>query len=257
MRRRYLPLAALPALCCGLIALAAGGFFAYNALFIPHPAVVWDVDPNTLILSVDTCCGMLYEPNGIPDARLWGDGQLIWLEYDSHGARRVLVDILSPDEITNLLQSFVNAGFFGWKDYYEPSSPVYDAPSSCIQVNLKSESKSVCDLMGKPPRDFYELYDYVASGAGQLGGDYAPTSGYLSATPSGPPTNTVPTLNWPAESLGLSLRDAANGAWIEGESLALAWRIVNANPSNPIVLEDDTFYSLILLIPDVTRQQPP
>src|SRR5574341_1096981 len=92
---------------------------ACNTLFPPRPEVRWEADPNTLVISADTCCGMLFDPNGIPDARLWGDGRLIWVEYDG-SKRRVVSAALTAAEMTSLLQIFVEAGFFGWKDYYAP-----------------------------------------------------------------------------------------------------------------------------------------
>src|SRR6185503_11389969 len=104
---------------------------ACNTLFAPRPEVKWDTAPGSRVISADTCCGMLYDPNGIPDAQLWGDGRLIWTEYTGP-ARRVLSAGLTSDEATSLVQSFVDAGFFGWKDHYDTGGIVYDAPSTCI-----------------------------------------------------------------------------------------------------------------------------
>jgi len=236
-----------------LILIAAS--LACNAVFPPRPEVLWDTSPDAVIVAADTCCGMMYDPNGVTDLRLWGDGRVIWVEYDSHGGRRVLTATLTPDDMSQKLKAIVDSGFFGWKDYYEPPYQIYDAPSTCVNVYLASTSKSVCTLMGDPPNAFYGLSSQVIEG--QSGSLYLPETGFLQATPmSGVSVNT-PILQWPRDSLGMSLRDAAVGQWIEGEALELAWQIVNDQPFNAIVQEGDTYYNLVLLIPDITRQQPP
>lgn len=229
---------------------------ACNTLFPPRPEVRWEADPNTLVISADTCCGMLFDPNGIPDARLWGDGRLIWVEYDG-SKRRVVSAALTAAEMTSLLQIFVEAGFFGWKDYYAPAEPIYDAPSTCIHITLVGESKSVCETVEGAPKKFGELYANVTSGAGVQGTDYVPMTGYLQSTvwqvtDSGPPAP-----EWPVESTGLSLKDALGGVWVDGEALRIAWETVNAEPLNSVVQEGDQFYTLILLIPNITRTAPP
>jgi hypothetical protein len=186
---------------------------------------------------------------------LWGDGRLIWVEYDNNGGRRVLTATLTPLDMQQALQAIVDAGFFGWKDYYEPPYQIYDAPSTCINVNLTSTSKSVCTLMGNPPDAFYTLTSKI--GKGYLGSDLVPTTGYLQATPIEGVSVNNPILHWPVDSLGFSLSETAAGKWIDGEALALAWQVVNTQPFNSIVQEGDTYYTLVLLVPDVTRQQPP
>jgi hypothetical protein len=57
--------------------------------------------------------------------------------------------------------------------------------------------------------------------------------------------------------VGLSLSDAAGGAWVEGEALELAWRVVNTNPWGGLVQEDETYYELTLQILGVSHIQPP
>ena len=240
-------------LLCPIVALTLA-LLACNTLLPPRPEVDWDTDPQALVVSADTCCGMLYDPNGIPTARLWGDGRLIWVAVESSGARRVLTAALTTDQMKALLQRFVDSGFFGWQDSYRPSYEVYDAPSTCLHVALQSASKSVCDLMGNAPAAFYELLDGLAAGLTET--NYVPTRAYLQANPVGS-ASLAPVLQWPADSLNLSLKDASQGVWVEGKTLEVAWRAVNERPYNALVQEGDTFFSLVLLVPDVTRQQPP
>src|SRR5258707_9328682 len=95
----------LPALAC-------------NTLFPPRPPVEWNAVPNNVVIQASSGGGMMYEPNPMPFARLRGDGQFIWVEGGTAGGRRVKVATLTTDQVRHLLQTIVDAGFFGWKDSY-------------------------------------------------------------------------------------------------------------------------------------------
>jgi hypothetical protein len=227
---------------------------ACNTLFPPRPAITWDTDPTALIVRDDTCCGMMYDPNGLPTLQLWGDGRMLWVTFDSNNVRHVYTATLTTAQMTALLQKFVDAGFFGFKDSYEPPYQVYDAPNTCLSVTLSTLGKTVCDLMGNAPAKFYDLEADLTNGVTPT--EYIPTTGFLTASQ----INGVPSgvnFQWPAEALGLSLKDAGSGVWVEGKTLEVAWRAVNAAPFNAIVQEGDAYYSLTVLLPDLTRQQPP
>ncbi len=202
---------------------------------------------------------MLYEPNAIPDARLWGDGRLVWTQYDGTGARQVLTATLTPDEVRALLADFVSAGYFGWDNHYSPGI-VYDAPSTCLRVSLASDSHSVCETLSGAPRAFDRLYAHLAAGAGAAGTPFVPASGLLSVTALGPdlPVGSA-AVEWPAPTLGLGLDSVAGGAgqWLEAEALTFAWNAINAEPTFPLFHDGDTYYQAQLRVPGVTAQEPP
>lgn len=238
------------------------GTLACNTLLPPRPAVEWDSAPDRLIVQAYTGGGMLYEPNAMPDARLWGDGRLVWVTYTGSGARQVFTATLTPDEMRALLASFVDAGFFGWDDHYSPGI-VYDAPSTCLNVTLLSEVKSVCETLSGAPRAFGRLYSEVAGGAGHANTAalLVPQRGFLSVTPIGPalPSGNAVTAEWPAAAVGLALADVANseGAWIEGPALSLAWEAINAEPLYPILHDGEGYYQAQLMVEGVTTFTPP
>jgi hypothetical protein len=233
---------------------------ACNTLLPPRPPIAWDPSPTALIVEAITGGGMLYEPNAMPDARLWGDGRLVWVAYAGSGAREVFTVTLTPDEMTEVLAGFVDAGFFGWDDYYSPGV-VYDAPSTCLRVTLSSESQSVCETLSGAPAAFGRLYRDLAAGAGQAsrGSAFVPAQGYLNLTDLGSAAPGGVSVEWPAADLGLALADVAAtpGQWIEGEALAFAWGATNANPLYPILHDGDHYYQVQLLVPGVTAMQPP
>lgn len=235
------------------LTLLSLAILACNTLLPPKPPVDWDTSATAVVLRADICCGMLYEPNGIPDVQVWGDGRIIWVETGPGPGRRVLTAQLTTIEIKTQLQAFVDAGFFGWRDSYEPAQPVYDAPSDCVSVTLKSASKTVCDMMGNPPAAFNTLQNGLTQGLN--GTNFVPARGYLQATSAGAQTSGVP--QWPAQALGVSLKDASGGLWIEGLALEAAWQAVNSSPLQAAASENGTLYNLVLMVPGVTRNQPP
>jgi hypothetical protein len=237
-------LLALPALAC-------------NTLFPPRPPVEWDAAANNVVIQANSGGGMLYDPNPMPFAQLRGDGRFIWVEAVGSG-RRVKVANLTTDQVRQLLQAIVDAGFFGWKDSYSPGV-VYDAPSTCLTVSLSSGSKSVCETVSGAPAKFHDLLSMLGTGAGAAGADFVPERGYLKVTPlgAGPAAGGTPAVAWPSQQLGLKLEDVAEGQWIDGDALRLAWSVVNANPLNPILQEGDTYYQAQLLVSGVTGIEPP
>ncbi len=250
--------ASLPVVCAaGLL----GAGLACATVLGPRPAVAWNPDPGTLVLSASGCCGPVpayVAENYIPAVRVWGDGRLVWVERNSNGGRRVLTATLTPDQLTALLQPAVEAGFFGWQDAYgEPDRA--DGTAQCLTVALASVTKQVCEYYEGAPEAFHVLYTAAANGAGAAGAAYAPTQGYVTVYPqtySMPPTGDDYLL-WPADSLGLALADNAGGQWLEGAALAFAWRVVTGDTWQPLVREGDQYFLLTLRIPGVTQLDPP
>jgi hypothetical protein len=242
----------LPRLSLAALVLAS---LACSAVLPPRPKVEWDHSPDFLVAVAQTGGGMMYDPNPMPEARLWGDGRLVWVDQDQNGARQVFVAQLSGDEMRALLQLFVNAGFFGWKDTYSPGQ-VMDAPSSCLWVELQSADKSVCEVFSGAPAKFHDLYAALASGAGKPGTDFVPTRAYLQVAPFPADANTN-VAEWNAAALGLSLTSVGEGQWVEGPALERAWEIVNAHHQNPVARDGQDRYTLILLVPGLTTLEPP
>jgi hypothetical protein len=231
---------------------------ACNTLFPPKPKIEWDTAPEARIIHASVDGGLVpqnYALNALPDAQVWGDGRIVWVEYDTNGARHVLEASLTPDQMETYLSDVANAGFFGWENYYSDTL-VQDGSTQCLEVYLTSESKSVCEYYKGAPSAFHDLYNEVAAGLGEEGSDYIPTRGYLTAEVISDLYSQPVALHWPADSLGVSLSDALGGMWVEGEALELAWRTVNTN-LYAIVQEGDTYYQLIVQVPGVSQSEPP
>lgn len=241
----------------------------------PEPQLEWDSSPKAQLVLVQTPIlfpGTLstYQDermqNYIPESILYGDGRILWVEYNYENgivSRRVLEGNLAPTEITDLLQQFIDSGFFSWKDTYGSSNRNDGPPNESIYVYLEALTKGVI-VSSNPPQGFEDLRIMVSTGAGAHGRDYLPDQAYLSVYPQysdEDPKSQVPP--WPATEAGFTLKDLysdgglENGTLVEGQALTLAWEIINRDPRNPLVEDSGEVYLLTLRIPNLSAQQPP
>jgi len=227
----------------------------------PRPEVVWNHDPEALIISGTYCCGFttpLVPLNYIPDFQVWGDGRYVWVGYSSENtSRKVLQGQLTEEQLKSLLEKAVASGFFGWEDRYA-NQLISDLADKCITIHLESTSKSVCEYYEGAPEAFHTIYANLAGGSGIAGTDYIPTRGFL--TSFAYPRDVLRPVSendilWPTDTF--SLDTAVNGIWVEGEALLLAWQAINADPWSGTVREGGAYYSLALQIPGLSMNQPP
>ncbi len=240
-----------PALMALLAALAC------NTLLPPRPELKWDTSPDAVIIETYVTGGWMpinYQTNAIPDARVWGDGRILWVEW-SGGGRRVLEGRLSEAEMRALLQKISEAGFFGWDDFYQPRERVYDAATTTLTVNLLNTRKSVSEYFSGAPAKFHELTAYLSAGAGASGADFTPARAYLTALPVGN-LNSKADYVWPDERAGFTLAEATKGRYIEGEALKFAWQVVNQS-LNAVVESGGRRYQLLLQVPGISLEEPP
>lgn len=242
-----------------LLLALAGATLACNTFFPPRPDVAWDPDPAALVIELYSAGGLVpatFMDNYIPAARVWGDGRIIWTTFPAGGSRRVLIGQLTPDELRALLQQFVEAGFFGWQDFYEPPYQIYDGATTTLTVQLQSTSKSVSEYMEGAPAQFHTLGGQLASGAGAAGTDYVPERGYLRAYPLGAGSEPAQFV-WPAERFGFGLAEAAGaGRAVDGEALQFAWTALNQAQFASFA-SDGQLYTLTLQVPGVSYLEPP
>ncbi len=226
------------------------------------PPLVWEKDPEEIVISATFCCGFvprLAVTNYIPEAQIWGDGRIIWVEQEDTGFRSVFEARLAPEELAGLLEQIAEAGFFGWEPRYADLT-VTDLADKCLQLNLESGATSVCEYHKGAPQAFHDLYDFITAGAGKRGSVYTPEIGYLTAQALGPATQAAPediNLDWDAAQLSLALDKIGDGEWIKGETLDLAWDAVNARTWLPVVRSGDTLYEIGLQIPGLSLEAPP
>ncbi|GAB4578647.1 MAG: hypothetical protein Fur0022_13830 [Anaerolineales bacterium] len=228
----------------------------------PRPEVIWNPDPNVLIISGTFCCGFttpLAPLNYIPDFQVWGDGRYVWVVYSTeNGSRQVLQGQLPAEQMTILIQRMVDTGFFGWEDRYA-NELVADVADKCITVNLESASKTVCEYYEGAPEAFHGFYDNFSKGNGLKGTDFVPTRGFLTAFDYGKLARPVSEddILWPTDQLFSLSTAIEKGVWVEGEALRLAWEAANRDPWGSIVYDGQGFYGVGIQIPGLSMNQPP
>lgn len=217
------------------------------------PAIEWDPSPEAVIIEAANPIKQ-YHPslspdliqNYIPEGRVFGDGHIIWAVYAEDRSRTVFEGYLTRDQMTDILQDFVDAGFFGWKEAYFSKLPYDNPPSDYLTVNLTSLSKTVRVTMAQPPEGYMELFDRISTGAGAEGKPFIPQNGTLILEE----TEEEALMTWDQETYPLALSQATAGIPLVGEALAAAWGIVNQEPLAPPVVEiDGKAYRFFLLIP--------
>lgn len=223
----------------------------------PRPVLGWDTSSETVVIEAYVVGGMVpmnYYQNYIPEVRVFGDGRVVWVEWQD-ARRTVLEGRLTQNELRTVLEEFSSAGFFGWENFYEPDGVIYDAPTSTLHVNLLSINKSVSEYVEGAPAQYDVLWARVAHGAGATGAEFMPQNGYLLATLING-TNLLITHTWPDEAAGLVLSEVTAGQYVQGEALASAWRIINEN-QYAVIESDGALYSISLQIPGISYQTPP
>lgn len=234
-----------------------------------YPALAWDPSPQARIIRVSDPIRFpgtqtTYQDwridNHIPEGTLYGDGRVVWVQYASGEdgiSRRVMEGRLTEDQMTAVLERFVTAGFFTWKDQYGGSLHRDGPPASIVAVHLSTAQRSVA-VRGKPPRGFADLVALVSSGAGARGHEYVPELAYLNAYPVSV-SHEGHFHSWPAEEFSFGLRQVSDsvGRYVEGPALEFAWREVNAQPANPLVEDQGEVYLITLLVPGLSNVQPP
>lgn len=203
--------------------------------------------------------------NYIPEGIIFGDGRIVWVEYvyeDGITSRFMKQGFLSTEQIQAFLQQFVSSGFFSWKDQYSGSFIEDGPPSKSITVFLRDRPKSVVVSNSPPPQGFKELFSTISSGAGVEGQDYLPDRAILRAYRQFNKLSSnqkSQIYSWPAEVFGFSLAELkaetgmVRGKCVDGEVLAFAWQVINANPQRPLVEEKVVLFLLTLQIPGLSN----
>jgi hypothetical protein len=191
----------------------------------------------------------------IPDARVWGDGRIVWVEFEDDGSSVVWEGYLTEEALANLLRFTVEEGFFGWEDHYEPANPPTDLPSSHITVNMTDRSKTVSQYFDGAPAGFWRIYERVpleVSDAHQL----APQRGLLRAWLRNDAIDAASAIPWSADA-DLALSElVSDGRWIEGPLVAFVWKNLRQHGDGALFREGNNIYGLSMQVPGLSLEEP-
>jgi hypothetical protein len=239
---------------CGIFVLLIGlVIFSYLRANSPDLSS-YSRSPNDLLIYIDentTAGGPIIGEmcNHIPNLRIWGDGRLVYVQHDNQtGGRVVYTGYLDSDQVAAALDLLYNHGFFV-PVKPEPANPsgtfffvkVYLAAGQ-QNPTVRSERSFLSDLVNS-----FDLSQFTR---------FAPSEALL--VTNIPFASSLPSMNeWPAR-FGISLADADQGLWIQGEALETLWQFVNEwQGAVPMLRENGTPYSIALEIPGISILDPP
>jgi len=208
-----------------------------------HPKAEWDTSPDNVVISYDAFGEIDY--GYIPDFRVWGDGRIVWVERDQNFTRKVYEGYLSQNQLKEIIEQFVDAGYYKW----------FGGGNSSVNISiglLTSYKQNSFDANEK----ISQLAEYLASGAGVKANNFIPTIGYLYVFPVEETeyknTKFTP-VEWPENKYESNLenfeRSFPNGKEITGDELDFVWQSVN---HSPFIESNGKIYWIAVGIPKIT-----
>jgi hypothetical protein len=229
----------------------------------PEELVQWNKDPYAVLFRAEIIGGdnddAFYMLNDIPACTIYGDGRVVWT-VDSSGAREVLFDFMSPEDIAGFIVEFgIARKFYDYKEGFSlqlPSSskPVYE------RLTLENNGiKYVSDSFSEWPFDYYNQSLELCIKQGKTPRTFEPDGAWISAkeTQYDP---RIPSLYWESQAAGLSFFSLAatqERRWLEGSLVKILWQAIKDNGFDVQFGEGEKFYRIALQIPGVTRDAPP
>ena len=193
--------------------------------------------------------------NYIPDVQIWGDGHIIWVQHRFDGSRRVLEGYLSEREITNILMSIIDAGFFD--EYSRFDWDVNAGHYLGVGLSNLYYRDTIDSFGGDDNQRILDLVNFLKDGAGVSGDLFLPEKATLLVFPIEETeyhNDTKANYKWPTENFGYGLeavyKNRQHGEiFITGEELEFAWEIVNS--PKPLVVSDGKIYWIAVRIPQI------
>jgi hypothetical protein len=223
----------------------------------PTVDLTYPTGAGDLIVEADSSGGFVpeaYVQSHIPLFRLYGDGRVVWSEWQD-GRANVGEGRLSGAEIADLLDWIADKRFFAMEQHYTVENPPTDLPSDCVRVKLAQVQKTVCQYAGGAPKAFGEIFGRLVAGAGASEKrPYEPDGAWALVEPITWESAAEATL-WP-ESLAPSLSAMGERQWVEGDLLEFLWQGRLELGPWMVYDEGDDLYGLVLQVPGLMPEAP-
>lgn len=185
----------------------------------------------------------------IPTVQVWGDGRIIWVEYNSEGDRMVWEGSLTHNEMTQLVIRLTRINFFrfGFGNEKYCVGEYLTVKLSTITSRRRVNSDNI---------NFSKVYSFLKTGGGVMGKEFIPETGNLYAYPIEEMdylSDSEAKCYWPDDKFGYTLekiRTQNNGKSISGEELRFAWEVVNREIS--AVMSNGKMYWIEIEVPGVS-----
>lgn len=217
-------------------------FFKYSS---EHPKPEWNTSSNNVVVSYEVGITEI-DVNYIPDFRVWGDGYVVWVEHHFDYSRTVFEGYLSQAELKELVEDFVNAGFFNWFE---------DRGTSTSSIRIQLLNRSQINSLDAND-EISKWVQYLQSGAGVERKEFVPTVGYLVFLPiretSYKYSDIEPKYSWIESGFDFSPEDFEKivpDGKITGLQLEFFWQVVN---NSPFIEYNGRVYWVGLSIPKIS-----
>ena len=186
----------------------------------------------------------------IPRVQVWGDGHIVWVTYTKHEYRQVWEGFLSDNQMENVIDQFIQAGFF--TPYRRLIKRDFAFDSLAIYLSDANHEEMIDPGYSR----IYELVEYLYTGAGAEPTAFTPNAGLLFAFPieetefHGLDVNAPYT--WPDREWGYTLEFLGSDGYsiTDSDQITFIWDIVNS--PTPFVNSDGQIYWIVFAIPGIS-----
>ncbi|MCP5079019.1 MAG: hypothetical protein GY951_13315 [Psychromonas sp.] len=223
--------------------------------FFATPIAVWYPSSDAKIISLSYSGEV--DAGYISDVQLWGDGRIVWVEYDSDGNRQVFGGHLPKAEMKHLINQFIEIGFFDRDKFFDE---IVFGPY--VRIKLLNADYRAPVFDGALANEVMErnenldsLARFLQSGAGAKKSEFIPSTGtllvYKREETRWRDVETTTIHQWPGDKFGYGLETVHDNAKeIKGEELAFAWDIVNT--PNQLVESQGKIYLIVVIVPKIS-----
>jgi hypothetical protein len=163
----------------------------------------------------------VYNPD-VPVVVIYPNGTII-KKQDSY---EFTTGMLSRDQVTSILESLQEKGFFGFKKEYGGGAAKPGGTTENLTVNLESGTYSVSVVGGAGPEGWNDIIDTVINAKVSGVKDYVPSSIILFSKEEPQVPQGAPVTPWPGQASDLAGAAAQDGQKLTGDSAASAWKTV-------------------------------
>jgi hypothetical protein len=196
--------------------LSASGCGGKNAPSLSFPS---SGETPVIVYSSYQAIAPVYNPD-VPVVVIYPDGTMI-KKQDPY---QFTTGMLSRDEITGILQSMADAGFFGFKKEYSGGEAKPGGTTETMTVNLDSGTYKVSAVGGSAPSGWNEIVETVTGAEPSAVKDYVPETIILYSKEAPQVPQGAVVTPWPGQASDLAGATAENGQKMTGDSAASAWK---------------------------------
>ena len=169
----------------------------------------------------------VYNPD-VPVVVIYPDGTMIKKQdpYD------FTTGTLSRDQVTDILQSLQEDGFFGFKKEYGGGEAKPGGTTETLTVNVESGAYTVSVVGGSGPAGWNDIVHTVINAKPSKVEAYVPGSIILNSKEEPQVPQGAKVTPWPGQASDLAEAAAQDGQKLTGDSAALAWKTVQGAFSN-------------------------